>query len=246
MSDRRAKLVFYGGAGAVTGANFLLATGRSKILIDCGLEQGGEEAYARNREPFPYNPSDITSLVVTHAHLDHVGRIPKLIKDGFVGDIYSTKPTADLAALMFEDALSIMDFEQREHGVTPLYGRKDAEKALSLWRGREYHEKFAVSEEEIKQKVEGNYDRTTFYRSFKTLIEKNIIHKIVVDNQLVKYAITESSRVSQNHVHFYCNQCGMVECMPDAEINFPPLPAGYRQVETELIIKGYCNNCNLK
>lgn len=105
---------------------------------------------------------------------------------------------------------------------------------------------FAVSEDEIKQKVEAKYDRTTFYRSFKTLIEKNIIHKIVVDNQLVKYALTENSRISQNHVHFYCNLCGIVECMPDAEINIPPLPKGYRQVETELIIKGYCNNCNLK
>jgi Fur family transcriptional regulator, ferric uptake regulator len=104
---------------------------------------------------------------------------------------------------------------------------------------------FAVSEEEIKQKVEGNYDRTTFYRSFKTLIEKNIIHKIVVDNQLVKYALTEGDRISENHVHFYCNQCGMVECMPDAEINIPPLPKGYRHVETELIIKGFCNKCNL-
>ncbi|KAF0236287.1 MAG: Fur family transcriptional regulator [Prolixibacteraceae bacterium] len=104
---------------------------------------------------------------------------------------------------------------------------------------------FAVSEDEIKQKVEGNYDRTTFYRSFKTLIEKNIIHKIVVDNQLVKYAITESGRVSQNHVHFYCNLCEVVECMPDAQINIPPLPNGYRHVETELIIKGFCHKCNL-
>ena len=105
---------------------------------------------------------------------------------------------------------------------------------------------FAVSEDEIKQKVEAKYDRTTFYRSFKTLIGNNIIHKIVVDNQLVKYALTENSRISQNHVHFYCNLCGIVECLPDAEINIPPLPKGYRQVETELIIKGYCNKCNLK
>lgn len=105
---------------------------------------------------------------------------------------------------------------------------------------------FAVSEEEIKQKVEGNYDRTTFYRSFKTLIEKNIIHKIVVDNLLVKYAITENNVLSKNHVHFYCNKCGIVECMPDAKIKIPALPAGYSQVESELIIKGFCNHCNQK
>lgn len=103
---------------------------------------------------------------------------------------------------------------------------------------------FAISEEEIKQKVEGTYDRTTFYRSFKTLLENGIIHKIVVDNQLVKYAITENSQVKEKHIHFYCNQCGTVECLPDATVNKPKLPAGYKQVETELIVKGFCKNCN--
>ncbi len=103
---------------------------------------------------------------------------------------------------------------------------------------------FAISEEEIKLRIEGTYDRTTFYRSFKTLIENGIIHKIVVDNQLVKYAISENRPISKNHVHFYCNQCGIVECLPGAEIKSPELPTGYQQVETELIIKGFCIKCN--
>jgi Fur family ferric uptake transcriptional regulator len=103
---------------------------------------------------------------------------------------------------------------------------------------------FAISEEEIKQKIEGTYDRTTFYRSFKTLIENNIIHKIVVDNQLVKYALTENNTESKKHVHFCCNQCGVVECLPEIEIKVPPLPAGYQHKETELIIKGVCSSCN--
>ena len=92
--------------------------------------------------------------------------------------------------------------------------------------------------------VEATYDRTTFYRSFKTLIGNGIIHKIVVDNQLVKYALTENNSDSRNHVHFYCNQCGIVECLPDAELKTPDLPTGYRQVENELIIKGFCSLCN--
>jgi Fur family ferric uptake transcriptional regulator len=103
---------------------------------------------------------------------------------------------------------------------------------------------FAISEEEIKQKIDSTYDRTTFYRSFKTLIENRIIHKIVVDNQLVKYALSENRTISKNHVHFYCNKCGTVECLPDAEIKSPVLPAGYSQVEAELIIKGFCVKCN--
>ena len=102
----------------------------------------------------------------------------------------------------------------------------------------------AISEDEIKSKVEATYDRTTFYRSFKTLIENNIIHKIVVDNQLVKYALSENNSDSKKHIHFYCNKCEIVECLPDVEIETPTLPNGYHHEETELIIKGLCNNCN--
>ncbi len=103
---------------------------------------------------------------------------------------------------------------------------------------------FAISEEEIKARIAATYDRTTFYRTFKTLIENKIIHKIVVDNQLVKYALTESSTLRKKHVHFYCNQCGMVECLANAEFSSPELPVGYRQTETELIVKGFCSKCN--
>lgn len=103
----------------------------------------------------------------------------------------------------------------------------------------------AVSEEEIKSKVDGTYDRTTFYRTFKTLIENGIIHKIVVDNHLVKYALSESGMHKSHHVHFYCNQCGMVKCLDGNDIKTPDLPTGYKEVETELIVKGFCSHCNL-
>jgi Fur family ferric uptake transcriptional regulator len=103
----------------------------------------------------------------------------------------------------------------------------------------------AISEDEIKSKVEGTYDRTTFYRTFKTLIENGIIHKIVVDNHLVKYALSADNNHENRHIHFYCNQCGMVECIEAAKIVIPELPDGYKNVETELIVKGFCNRCNL-
>src|SRR3989344_5087340 len=95
---------FYGGTGSVTGANFLLDTGESKILVDCGLVQGDRFALATNADPFVYRPADVDVLLVTHAHADHIGRIPKLVRDGFKGVIYSTPPTRDLVALMFRDA----------------------------------------------------------------------------------------------------------------------------------------------
>lgn len=101
----------------------------------------------------------------------------------------------------------------------------------------------AISEEEIKQIIGDTYDRTTLYRTFKTLVESGIIHKIVVDNQLVKYALSTSKTDSENHVHFYCNNCGLVECLPGAGLTIPELPDGYTQTNAELIIKGNCKNC---
>ena len=84
---KKIKLTFCSGTGSVTGANFLLEWEDKKILIDCGLIQGSKLADEENWKPFSYQPSSIDSLIITHAHLDHVGRIPKLIKEGFKGKI---------------------------------------------------------------------------------------------------------------------------------------------------------------
>jgi len=147
MIEKRATLTFYGGVGDVTGANFLLNTGKKNILVDCGIVQGGDEKEARNREAFAYDPSTIDSLVVTHAHIDHIGRIPKLVRDGFTGDIHSTSPTKDLAGLLFDDALSLMQEEAQEKGVEPLYAREDVTRALAQWHTHEYHESFAIGDD---------------------------------------------------------------------------------------------------
>lgn len=123
------KLSFHGGVGEVTGACYLLDDGKTKILIDCGLFQGCEECGDWNFSDFQFDPASIDALFVTHAHLDHVGRIPKLVKKGFKGVIYSTPPTKDIAALILEDALSIA-----ERNGEALYDAADLERAESLWR----------------------------------------------------------------------------------------------------------------
>lgn len=101
----------------------------------------------------------------------------------------------------------------------------------------------ALSENEIRERLAGNYDRTTFYRSFKTLEEHKIIHKIVVDNQLVKYALDNAVTHKDEHAHFYCNDCNTVKCMDNVPIQKYQLPDGYSDFETEVLIKGTCANC---
>ena len=135
-----ATLGFYGGVGSVTGANFLLDTGAVAILIDCGLEQGSDDAQEKNEAPFPYRPKDIDVLIVTHAHTDHIGRIPKLVRDGFDGVIYSTPPTKALAAVMLEDALHIMQYEHEAFGRTIIFDESDIDAMLQMWHTCGYEE----------------------------------------------------------------------------------------------------------
>lgn len=139
-----AKITFYGGAGSVTGANFLLDTGSTKILIDCGSYEQERTCDPESAKPFPYDVSAIDALIVTHAHQDHIGRIPKLMREGFRGVIYSTPPTKDLSQVMLEDALSVMGEEAARENCEPLYTREDLERAFSDWRTSPYHQVFEI------------------------------------------------------------------------------------------------------
>lgn len=138
MKDKL-NLTFWSGVGTVTGANFELASGDFHILIDCGLVQGVSEASKINSEPFSYEPASKQVLCITHAHMDHVGRIPKLIKDGFKGVIYSTTATRTISELMLADALKVMQFESRKNGLEPMYTSVDIAQAFSQWKTIPYH-----------------------------------------------------------------------------------------------------------
>jgi metallo-beta-lactamase family protein len=144
--NHSATIGFYGGVGSVTGANFLLNTGKSKILFDCGLVQGDRFAQAENAKAFGYDPARVSTLIVSHAHADHIGRIPKLVRDGFNGTIYSTEPTKDLAELMLQDAYRIMASEAKHHNEALLYEEKDVANALSLWKGIEYKKEITLED----------------------------------------------------------------------------------------------------
>lgn len=138
------KLSFHGGAREVTGACYLLEMERTRILVDCGLFQGASECEDLNFEPFRFSPQNIDALFVTHGHLDHVGRIPKLVREGFAGAIYSTAATRDLARIILEDALALASRENRR-----LYEAADLERAFGMWRALGYGEQGRAGDAEF-------------------------------------------------------------------------------------------------
>ncbi|MBI5139433.1 MBL fold metallo-hydrolase [Candidatus Nomurabacteria bacterium] len=138
------KITFCGGTGSVTGANFLMEVDGKKILVDCGLTQGIKLADDINWEPFPYDSKEIDILFITHAHVDHVGRIPKLIHEGFRGKIYSTMPTKMLALPMLEDTASILS-KNTESKLDEIYSAENIKLAVSLWEGFNYNETITIT-----------------------------------------------------------------------------------------------------
>ena len=142
--EKQIKITFYGGTGSVTGSNFLLEADGKKILVDCGLTQGLKLVDDINWESFAYNPKEVDILFVTHSHVDHIGRIPKLIHEGFRGKIYSTKPTRALAGLMLEDTAGILSNNPNLH-LDKIYTPESIKLTLSLWEGFDYHQKINIT-----------------------------------------------------------------------------------------------------
>ncbi len=144
------RLTFCSGAETVTGADFLLEgpldeNGRPlvRILIDCGLVQGSKLADDANWEPFSFNPAEIDYLFVTHSHIDHLGRIPKLVNDGFKGKIIATPPTCALARPMLEDTAAILG-RSEENNLNEIYAPLNVNKALEHWTGVPYESPYEL------------------------------------------------------------------------------------------------------
>lgn len=143
QNEKELKITFCSGAGTVTGANFLLEGNGKKFLIDCGLIQGEKFVDDLNWVKFPYDVSTIDILFVTHSHIDHIGRIPKLISEGFNGRIVSTIPTKDITEVMLADTAHLLS-RDTENELDKIYTADNIKKALSLWETLEYGQKLNV------------------------------------------------------------------------------------------------------
>lgn len=148
------KLHFLGAAGTVTGSKFVLECDGYRVMIDCGLFQGIKQLRLLNWEALPLNPASINDVVLTHAHIDHTGYLPRLVRDGFHGTVYATKATADLLTLMLPDSARIQEEDaeyanrkgfSKHHPALPLYTERDAKAALRLVQGVNYETPIRLS-----------------------------------------------------------------------------------------------------
>ena len=150
------KLTFLGATMGVTGSSFLLEIGTRRILIDCGMFQGSKIVSAMNRRAFAFSPADLDCVLLTHAHIDHSGLLPKLCKSGFRGPIYATRGTIELCSIMLPDSAYIQEFDaeiENRKGkrmgrppVEPLYRVEEAQACLKQFRPVEYETAFSIGE----------------------------------------------------------------------------------------------------
>jgi len=132
------RVTVYGAAREVTGSCYLIETANTRLVLDCGLFQGSHFSESKNLRPFGFNAATVDAAIITHAHLDHVGRLPKLVREGFRGHAYCTRPTKVMARVILEDAYQIMVEGHQLDGKALLYEEPDLVRATRLMRGTDY------------------------------------------------------------------------------------------------------------
>ena len=150
------KIGFFGAAKTVTGSNYMIETTKGRLLVDCGMFQGGKELRDRNKMDFSYDPKTIDAVVITHGHIDHIGLLPKLVKYGFNGPIYATTSTHELMEVLLLDSAHIqesdIEWENKKRSrkgldpLEPIYTKEDVDKTLKLIKNVNYHHEFVPVE----------------------------------------------------------------------------------------------------
>ncbi|MGD8417063.1 MAG: MBL fold metallo-hydrolase, partial [Pseudomonadales bacterium] len=149
------EIEFYGAAGHVTGSCHILRVGDATVLLDCGMIQGGDRDEAKNADPFPFDTGEIDAVILSHAHIDHSGRLPLLVKRGFRGPIHTQNATQALIGILLADSADLEDSHVRRENrhraeknkplLEPLYTQRDVDDALELTVGHKYREHVRVA-----------------------------------------------------------------------------------------------------
>lgn len=213
------QLTFMGAIGTVTGSKYLINTDSKKILIDCGLFQGYKELRLRNWSPLPVNPKEIDAIILTHAHNDHSGYIPLLIKNGFRGKIYCSTATRDLCEILLLDSGHLQEEEakfaneqgySKHHPALPLYTHEDAQKSLKYFRTLDYGSEYPL-DDNLKFRLERsghilgssfvhlNYDNRSLLFSGDLGRPTDPVMKPPVTIQAADYLVLESTYGNRLH-----------------------------------------------
>ena len=267
---------FFGAAKMVTGSNFLITTDEYKILIDCGMFQGSKSMEKLNYDEFPYDPKEIDFLLLTHAHIDHSGRIPKLIKEGFRGRIITTNPSYELCQIMLMDSAHIQESDvewenrKRERSgkkpIEPLYSMEDAERSLKYFEPYFLDQKITINESiQIRFKDAGHILGSAIIELW--LKEDNEITKFVFSGDLgmpgrpiinnpeyideADYLIMESTYGDTIHESFEGSSKQLIEiinetAMRGGTVIIPSFAVGRTQELIYKLNKYYENNTDLE
>lgn len=187
-------LAFHGAAGTVTGSRFLLDTGKGRILVDCGQFQGLKELRLRNWAPPPFEPRSIDAVVLTHAHIDHSGMLPRLVEQGFRGPIYATPATAELADILLMDAAKLQEEDaayanrkgfSKHHPALPLFDSEAAQRAIRRFRTVDYGERLQLAGCEVRLHNAGHI----LGASFAEVRLADEEHRLVFSGDLGRYGV---------------------------------------------------------
>ena len=191
-----AYIQFLGATRTVTGSKHLIEVDGYRSMVDCGLFQGLKELRLRNWEPFPINPASINSVILTHAHIDHTGYLPRLVREGFNGAVYATPATVELSRIMLPDSARLQEEDadysnkrgsSKHHPALPLYTEKDANEALKLFQSVNYHKPIQLTKKLSFEFVTAGHILGSSFVNFNVECKDGRLKRMVLSGDIGRY-----------------------------------------------------------